>query len=173
MRAARVSDADLPHVFLSYNIMQVEPWLVVRTSKTAAMIGPEIRRVVEALGTNRPVVDIRPMQDYVDLSIGDTRFMMLMLTAFAAASLLLAGIGMYGTLAYLISQRTQEFGVRMALGASAATVMGMVAREGALLAGHRRGDRNVGRARRVGQPAWPALRRGADRLDHRACRGAR
>ena len=135
MRAARVSDADLPHVFLSYNIMQVEPWLVVRTSKTAAMIGPEIRRVVEALGTNRPVVDILPMQHYVDRSIGDTRFMMLMLTAFAAASLLLAGIGMYGTLAYLISQRTQEFGVRMALGASAATVMGMVAREGALLAG--------------------------------------
>ena len=64
------------------------------------------------------------MQDYVDMSVGDTRFMMLMLTAFAAASLLLAGIGMYGTLAYLISQRTQEFGVRMALGASAASVMG-------------------------------------------------
>jgi ABC-type antimicrobial peptide transport system permease subunit len=133
VRAARVSDADLPHVFLSYNIMQVEPWLVVRTSKTAAMIGPEIRRVVEALGTNRPVVDIRPMQDYVDMSVGDSRFMMLMLTAFAALSLLLAGIGMYGTLAYLISRRTQEFGVRMALGATAGSVMALVAREGVVL----------------------------------------
>jgi putative ABC transport system permease protein len=61
--------------------------------------------------------------------------MMLMLTAFATTSLLLAGVGVYATLAYLISQRTQEFGLRMALGASAATVAGMVAREGALLSG--------------------------------------
>lgn len=135
VRAARVSDRDLPHVFLSYNVMQVEPWLVVRTARRASEIAPEIRRAVEALGTNRPVVDIRPMQDYVDISIGDTRFMMLMLTAFAAAALLLAGIGMYGTLAYLIAQRTQEFGVRMALGATAGSVMAMVAREGAALAG--------------------------------------
>ena len=135
VRAARVSDRDLPHVFLSYNVMQVEPWLVVRTARRASEIAPEIRRAVEALGTNRPVVDIRPMQDYVDISIGDTRFMMLMLTAFAAAALLLAGIGMYGTLAYLIAQRTQEFGVRMALGATAGSIMAMVAREGAALAG--------------------------------------
>ena len=135
VRAARVSDNDLPHVFLSYNILQIEPWLVVRTERRAAEIAPEIRRVVEALGTNRPVVDIKPMQDYVDASIGDTRFTMLMLTAFAAVSLLLAGIGMYGTLAYLISQRTQEFGVRMALGATAGSVMAMVAREGAMLSG--------------------------------------
>ena len=135
VRASRVSDGDLPHVFLSYNVMQVEPWLVVRTERRASEIAPDIRRAVEALGTNRPVVDIRPMQDYVDMSIGDTRFMMLMLTAFAAASLLLAGIGMYGALAYLISQRTQEFGVRMALGATAGSVMALVAREGALLSG--------------------------------------
>ena len=74
------------------------------------------------------------MRDYVDLSIGDTRFTMLMLTVFAAASLLLAGVGMYATLAYLISQRTQEFGIRMALGATSAAVMRMVAGEGAILA---------------------------------------
>lgn len=134
VRARSVNEAEIPHVFWSYNVAQGEPSLVIRTQVSAAMIGPEIRRVVEALGTNRPVVDIKPMQDYVDRSIGDTRFTMLMLTAFAAASLLLAGIGMYGTLAYLISQRTQEFGIRMALGATGASVMRMVAAEGAVLA---------------------------------------
>jgi len=135
VRATRVNDAEIPHVFLSYNVQQSEPSLVIRTRQDASAIGPDIRRVVEALGTGRPVVDIRPMRDYVDLSIGDTRFMMLMLTAFASASLLLAGIGLYGTLAYLISQRTQEFGIRMALGATASSVMGLVAAEGAVLAG--------------------------------------
>jgi putative ABC transport system permease protein len=134
VRATRVNEA-VPHVFLSYNVQQSEPYLVIRTRERAAALAPAIRQAVEALGTNRPVVDIKPMQEYVDLSIGDTRFTMLMLTAFAAASLLLAGIGMYGTLAYLISQRTQEFGIRMALGASSRSVMGMVAGEGAWLAG--------------------------------------
>jgi hypothetical protein len=134
VRATRVSDADMPHVFLSYNVQPGEPYFVIRTRESAAALGPEIRRVVEALGTGRPVVDIRPMRDYVDLSIGDTRFTMLMLTVFAAASLLLAGVGMYGTLAYLISQRTPEFGIRMALGATGLKVMRMVAGEGAILA---------------------------------------
>ena len=134
VRATRVNDSDVPHVFLSYNVQAGEPYLVIRTRQAAAALAPEIRRLVEGLGTGRAVVDIRPMRDYVDLSIGDTRFTMLMLTAFAAASLLLAGVGMYGTLAYLISQRTQEFGIRMALGATSASVMRMVASEGAVLA---------------------------------------
>jgi ABC-type antimicrobial peptide transport system permease subunit len=135
VRATRVNDAEVPHVFLSYNVQQSEPSLVIRTRRDAATIAPDIRRVVEALGTGRPVVDITAMRDYVDRSIGDARFTMLMLTAFASASLLLAGIGLYGTLAYLISQRTQEFGIRMALGATTASVMGLVAAEGAVLAG--------------------------------------
>jgi ABC-type antimicrobial peptide transport system permease subunit len=60
---------------------------------------------------------------------------MLVLSGFAVASLLLAGVGLYGTLAYLTSQRTQEFGVRLALGASASSILHLVIREGALLTG--------------------------------------
>jgi putative ABC transport system permease protein len=60
---------------------------------------------------------------------------MLVLSVFAAASLVLAGVGLYGTLAYLTSQRTQEFGVRLALGASGASILRLVIREGCLLTG--------------------------------------
>jgi putative ABC transport system permease protein len=60
---------------------------------------------------------------------------MLVLSGFAVASLVLAGVGLYGTLAYLTSQRTQEFGVRLALGASAASILRLVIGEGTLLTG--------------------------------------
>ena len=90
---------------------------------------------VEALGPGRPVFDIRPMSDIVGASIDDTRFTMLVLSGFALASLVLAGVGLYGTLAYLASQRTQEFGVRLALGASAGSILRLVVGEGFVLAG--------------------------------------
>jgi ABC-type antimicrobial peptide transport system permease subunit len=80
------------------------------------------------------VYDILPLTRYVDASMGDTRFLMLVLAGFALASILLAAIGLYGTLAYLTSQRTQEFGIRMALGASAWRVLRSVAGEGLVLA---------------------------------------
>ena len=70
------------------------------------------------------------MQDNVDRVLAGTRFTMLVLVGFAAASLLLAAIGLYGTLAYLAAQPTQEFGVRMALGAAAGQIVTSVAREG-------------------------------------------
>ena len=75
------------------------------------------------------------MSAIVEASIDDTRFTMLVLSGFAVAALLLAGVGLYGTLSYLMSQRTQELGVRIALGASAIGVMRLVAHEGGILAG--------------------------------------
>jgi predicted permease len=133
IRAARVRDQNAPLIFVPLHVYEIEQTLVVRTQLPVSTIGPTIKRTVEALGPGRPVFDIRPMRAIVDASIDDTRFTMLVLSGFAAAALLLAGVGLYGTLSYLTSQRTQEFGVRVALGASTAGVMRLVAYEGGVL----------------------------------------
>ena len=75
------------------------------------------------------------MKDIVETSVDNIRFAMLVLSGFAIASLVLAGVGLCGTLAYLTAQRTQEFGVRLALGASGASILRLVIREGCLLTG--------------------------------------
>jgi ABC-type antimicrobial peptide transport system permease subunit len=108
--------------------------LVIRTKETAASLGPAIRHAVDASHTGRAAFEIRPMSDYVADSIGDTRFTMFVLAVFAAASVSLASVGLYGTLAYLIAQRTREFGIRLALGSTVSAIIAMVVREGALLA---------------------------------------
>jgi predicted permease len=135
IRAGQVRDQATPMMFVPYPVYEIEETLVVKTRAPLGTIGPAIKQTVESMGPGRPVFDIRSMTDIVEASIDDTRFTMLVLSAFAAAALLLAGVGLYGTLAYLISQRTQEFGVRIALGASAAGVIRLVAREGGLLTG--------------------------------------
>ena len=135
IRVGRVRDQSAPTMFVPYHVYEIEQTLVVKTRLPTAVIGPAIKRTVESLGPGRPVFDIRPMSAIVEASIDDTRFTMLVLSGFAVAALLLAGVGLYGTLTYLISQRTQEFGVRLALGASAAGVIRLVAYEGGILTG--------------------------------------
>jgi predicted permease len=132
IRARDIRDPGTAVIYVPDHIYEIEQTLVVKTRAPLLTIGPAIKQAVEALGPGRPVFDIRPMNDIVQASIDTTR---LVLSAFAVASLLLAGVGLYGTLAYLTSQRTQEFGVRLALGASAASILRLVMREGGLLTG--------------------------------------
>ena len=127
-------DDDLPHLFIPYHLFTIEQALVIKTRASAEAIGPVVKEAVEALGTRRPAHDMRPLQSYVDASMGDTRFLLLILGGFAVASIALAAIGLYGTLSYLTAQRMQEFGIRMALGASSWRVLREVAGEGLLLA---------------------------------------
>jgi ABC-type antimicrobial peptide transport system permease subunit len=135
IRARDIRDSGTLMIYVPSHVYEIEQTLVVKTGAPLSAIGPAIKRAVEALGPGRPVFDIRPMDDIVAASIDNTRFTMLVLSAFAVASLVLAGVGLYGTLAYLTSQRTQEFGVRLALGASAASILRLVIREGCLLTG--------------------------------------
>ena len=134
VRATRVRDDAIPHFLVPYHVYPIQLSLVVQTRETAAPLGPAIRAAVTAAHTGRAAFDVRPMTGLVADSIGDTRFTMLVLVAFAAASVLLAAVGLYGTLAYLVAGRTREFGIRLALGSTAASILQMVVREGALLA---------------------------------------
>jgi predicted lysophospholipase L1 biosynthesis ABC-type transport system permease subunit len=135
IRAREIRDSGTPMIYVPSHVYEIEQTLVVKARAPISTIGPAIKRTVEALGPGRPVFDIRLMNDVVEASIDNTRFTMLVLSGFAVASLVLAGVGLYGTLAYLTSQRTQEFGVRLALGASAASILRLVIREACLLTG--------------------------------------
>ena len=135
IRVGRVREESAPTIFVPYHVYEMEQTLIVKTETPVAVIGPMIKKTVESLGPGRPVFNIRPMSAIVEASIDDTRFTMIVLSGFAVAALLLAGVGLYGTLSYLMSQRTQELGVRIALGASAIGVIRLVAYEGGVLAG--------------------------------------
>ena len=135
VRARAIRESGTPVIYVPSHVYEIEQTIVVKTRVPLSTIGPAITQTVEALGPGRPVFDVRMMDDVVQASIDDARFTMLMLSGFAVASLVLAGVGLYGTLAYLTSQRTQEFGVRVALGASTASILGLVIREGSLVTG--------------------------------------
>jgi putative ABC transport system permease protein len=104
--------------------------VVVRSDAEAASAAGIIRQQVRALDANLPISAVLAMDDVIAQSVAERRLHMLLLTAFAAIALVLAVVGTYGVLAYQITERTREFGVRMALGAKAGDILRMVIREG-------------------------------------------
>jgi putative ABC transport system permease protein len=133
VRATQVRDENIPHFMIPFHLYPIEMSLVVKTRETAETMAPRIKFAMDAVRSGRTAFDIRPMSSYVSDSIGDTRFIMFVLAAFAAASVLLAAGGLYGTLAYLTAQRTREFGIRLALGSSVKAIVAIVIRESVLL----------------------------------------
>jgi putative ABC transport system permease protein len=94
-----------------------------------------VRREVQELDKDQPVADIQTMEEIVNRSVGDRRFSMLLLTAFAGLAMVLAAVGTYGVMAYTVVQRTHEIGIRMAVGARAGDILFLMVRQGAALAG--------------------------------------
>lgn len=95
----------------------------------------EIRNAVQSVDANQPVYDIRPLQSVVEASLAARRLALYLLGGLSTLALLLAAVGLYGVISWSVAQRTQEIGIRMALGADRSTVLRMILREGLRLAG--------------------------------------
>jgi putative ABC transport system permease protein len=112
----------IPHTQLSAGIMT----FVVRTSVPPTSLATGLAAVVHELDPELPLADVRTMTDVVGRTMAQPRVIMTLLTAFAVMALLLAGVGVYGVMAYSVGQRTQEIGVRLAMGATNGMVFRMV-----------------------------------------------
>lgn len=109
--------------------------LVVRSHGDPLAVVPAVVEQVRRLDRDVPVADIRPLAGVVSRAVGDRRVIMLLLAAFAAAALALAGVGIYGVMATTVAERTHEMGVRLALGAAPGDVLRLVVSDGVRLAG--------------------------------------
>lgn len=93
-----------------------------------------IRAQIAAVDGNQPITDVQTAEELIDSSRAQPRFTALLIGVFSATALILAVIGVYGVLSYSVAQRTQEFGIRLALGAHRRDILRMVLRQGMSLA---------------------------------------
>src|SRR4029077_506612 len=107
--------------------------MVVKSTLSLASVSAAIRQEVRKMDKDLPVTDVAMMPDVIEASVAQPRFRTFLLGLFAAMALCLAATGIFGVISYSVSCRTNEIGIRVALGASRASILRMVLREGVIL----------------------------------------
>ena len=132
-----LDQSGIPHIYSPiYQVPGIRYLSVtVRTSLSATSLEPQIRREIQAIDPDLPVFNVRTMNEVIDGSLASRRFSAELVGVFAVVALLLASVGIYGLLAYMVGQRSHEIGVRMALGALPSTIGKMIVSRGVGLAG--------------------------------------
>ena len=134
-----LDQSGVPHIYRPIyqypGFRSLSKSVTVRTSLSATSLEPQIRRELQAVDPNLPVFNVRTMNEVIDGSLASRRFSAELVGVFAVVALLLASVGIYGLLAYMVGQRAHEIGVRMALGAMPSTIGKMIVSRGAGLAG--------------------------------------
>jgi predicted permease len=134
-----LDQSGVPHIYRPIyqypGFRSLSKSVIVRTSLSATSLEPQIRRELQAVDPNLPVFSVRTMNEVIDGSLASRRFSAELVGVFAVVALLLASVGIYGLLAYMVGQRSHEIGVRMALGAMPSTIGKMIVSRGAGLAG--------------------------------------
>jgi putative ABC transport system permease protein len=130
--AMYVVQAQVPDALNALNVRLTPMRWILRTRGNPLAVSPQVQEQIRQV-TGLPVTDIRTMDEIVSRSTSRQRFNMLLMTIFGGSALFLAAIGIYGLMAYSVQQRTQEIGIRLALGAGTGSVRQMVVRQGMML----------------------------------------